>query len=202
MKTIALLVLLAGPPATAASIDDLAWLAGGIVTFVQGAAFLPHPLWLWAPSLCILLAAVGWLGRGAALLLTLLLSCSLTPYGTGLPVLVLFSIAATLMLTGTGPDATRAVDEVRAQFAKTRHHQQSVLVALREAITTMLGNLDPEEMERQFGGTTRGAAGAESQARYWSLYRELFKSLAAPGETGFSVSGGGSAPIRLARSAQ
>ena len=88
------------------------------------------------------------------------------------------------MLTGTGPDATRAVDEVRAQFAKTRHHQQSVLVALREAVTTMLGNLDPEEMERQFGGTTRGAAGAEAEARYWSLYRELFKSLATPGETG------------------
>ena len=78
-------------------------LACGIVTLVQGAAFLPHPLWLWAPSLCILLAGVGWLGRGAALLLTLLLSCSLTPFGTGLPVVVLFSIAATLMLTGTGP---------------------------------------------------------------------------------------------------
>lgn len=88
------------------------------------------------------------------------------------------------MLTGTGPGATRAVDEVRAQFAKTRHHQQSVLVALREAVRTMLSNLDPEEMERQFGGTTRGAAGAEAQARYWSLYRELFKSLASPGETG------------------
>ena len=85
------------------------------------------------------------------------------------------------MLTGTGPDATRAVAEVRTQFAKTRHHQQSVLVALREAVTTMLGNLDPEEMERQFGGTARDA---EAQARYWSLYRELFKSLAAPGETG------------------
>jgi len=78
-------------------------LAGGIVTLVQGAASLPHPLWLWAPSLCILLAGAGWMGRSAALLLTLLLSCGLTPYGTDLPVLVLFAIAATLMLTGTGP---------------------------------------------------------------------------------------------------
>ena len=50
-----------------------------------------------------LLAGIGWLGRSAALLLTLLLSSSLTPYGTDLPVLVLFGIAATLMLTGTGP---------------------------------------------------------------------------------------------------
>jgi CDP-diacylglycerol---glycerol-3-phosphate 3-phosphatidyltransferase len=78
-------------------------LAGGIGPLVQGAASLPHPAWLWAQSLCCLLAGVGWMGRSAALLLTLLLSCSLAPYGTGFPVLLLFGIAATLMLTGTGP---------------------------------------------------------------------------------------------------
>ena len=78
-------------------------LVGGIVTLVQGAASLPHPVWLWAQSLCCLLAGIGWLGRSAALLLTLLLSCDLTPYGTDLPVLVLFGIAVTLMLIGTGP---------------------------------------------------------------------------------------------------
>ena len=88
------------------------------------------------------------------------------------------------LLTGTGPAATRAADEVRTQFAKTRHHQQSVLVALREAVTTMLANLDPAEMEQQFGGTQRGTASAEAQARYWLLYRDLFRSLAGPGETG------------------
>lgn len=78
-------------------------LAGGIVILVQGAVSLPHPVWLWALSLCCLLAGVGLMGRSAALLLTLLLSCSLAPYGTGLQVLVLFTIAATLMLTGSGP---------------------------------------------------------------------------------------------------
>ena len=78
-------------------------LAGGIGTLVQGAASLPHPVWLWAQSLCCLLAGIGCMGRSAALLLTLLLSCGLTPYGTGLPVVVLFSVAATLMLSGTGP---------------------------------------------------------------------------------------------------
>ena len=78
-------------------------LACGIATLVQGAASLPHPVWLWPLGLCCLLAGIGWLGRSAALLLTLLLSCGLTPYGTDLPVLVLFGIAATLMLTGTGP---------------------------------------------------------------------------------------------------
>jgi len=78
-------------------------LVGGIVTLVQGAAALPHSVWLWAQSLCCLLAGIGWLGRSAALLLTLLLSCDLTPYGTDPPMLVLFSSAVTLMLIGTGP---------------------------------------------------------------------------------------------------
>jgi CDP-diacylglycerol---glycerol-3-phosphate 3-phosphatidyltransferase len=78
-------------------------LVGGIVILVQDAASLPHPVWLWALGLCCLPAAIGWMGRSAALLLTLLLSCSLTPYSTGLPVVALFSLAAALMLTGTGP---------------------------------------------------------------------------------------------------
>jgi predicted component of type VI protein secretion system len=83
------------------------------------------------------------------------------------------------MLTGTVPGGARAVDEVRGQFAKTRHHQQAMLVAMREALTTLLGNLDPVELEKQFGGTTRGPASTEAMARYWSLYGELFRSMVA-----------------------
>lgn len=77
--------------------------AGGILILVQGAVSNPHSVWLWALGLCCLLAGVGLMGRSAALLLTLLLSCSLAPYGTGLPILVLFAFAAALMLTGSGP---------------------------------------------------------------------------------------------------
>jgi type VI secretion system protein len=90
--------------------------------------------------------------------------------------------ALTQLLAGAG--GNRAVDEVRGQFAKTRHHQQSMLVAMREALTATLGNLDPEEMEQQFGGASRGPASGESQARYWKLYRDTFRSLAAPGDSG------------------
>ncbi len=59
-----------------------------------------------------------------------------------------------------------------------------MLVALREALTATLGNLDPEEMEQQFGGASRGPPSSESQARYWKLYRDTFRSLAAPGDSG------------------
>jgi type VI secretion system FHA domain protein len=92
--------------------------------------------------------------------------------------------ALSQLLTGTGPGLNRAVDEVRAQFAKTRHHQQSMLVALREALVAMLGSLDPDELERQFGGNTRGPDNAETLARYWTLYRTMFRSLSATEETG------------------
>jgi len=88
------------------------------------------------------------------------------------------------MLTGSVPGGVRAVDEVRSQFAKTRHHQQSMLVAMREALAAMLGHLDPDELEQQFGGATRGPANVEAMARYWSLYRELFRSMAGAGEAG------------------
>ena len=90
--------------------------------------------------------------------------------------------ALTQLLAGAG--GNRAVDEVRTQFAKTRHHQQAMLVALREALTATLGSLDPEDMEEQFGGASRGPPSTEAQARYWKLYRDTFRALAAPGESG------------------
>lgn len=90
----------------------------------------------------------------------------------------------TQMMSGAAPGGQRAVDEIRSQFAKSRHHQQAVLVALREAITAMLGHFDPQDLEQQFSGTTRGPASTDAQARYWALYRDLFRSLTASGDAG------------------
>jgi len=88
------------------------------------------------------------------------------------------------LLGGSEPDSGRPVDQVRTLFAKTRHHQQSILVALREALTAMLATLDPDELAQQYGGTTRGPDNTEAQARYWNLYRETFRALIASGESG------------------
>ncbi len=88
------------------------------------------------------------------------------------------------LLTSRGPNSVRAVDEVRSQFAKTRHHQQATLVALREAIPALLERLDPDALEEQFGRSSRGPASAEVMARYWVRYREMHKAAVARGESG------------------
>ncbi|MCU0975286.1 MAG: FHA domain-containing protein [Steroidobacteraceae bacterium] len=92
--------------------------------------------------------------------------------------------ALSRLLTGRGPHSPRAVDEVRAQFAKSRHHQQATLVALREAIPALLERLDPDALEEQFGRSSRGPASADMMARYWARYREMHKAAMARGESG------------------
>jgi CDP-diacylglycerol--glycerol-3-phosphate 3-phosphatidyltransferase len=59
--------------------------------------------WQWAQILCALLAGAGCLGRSAALLLTLLLSLNISPFGTSAATLALLGTSAALMLSGTGP---------------------------------------------------------------------------------------------------
>ena len=78
-------------------------LTGGVLTLVGGDVFRVYPLWQWVQSFCCLFAGLGLMGRSAALLLVLLLSLTLSPFGTAAPALALFGAAATLMLTGTGP---------------------------------------------------------------------------------------------------
>jgi type VI secretion system protein ImpI len=87
-----------------------------------------------------------------------------------------------LMLAGRGPGDSRAIDEVRTQFARARHHEMAIAAALREAISALLQKLDPDELEQQFG--RRGAAGPDLQARLWERYRELFRATAQAGDAG------------------
>lgn len=76
-------------------------LVGGIALLV-GESFPIHPFWQLVLSACCLLAALGCMGRTAALFLALLLGSTLSPFGTSMPALILFGAAATLMLTGAG----------------------------------------------------------------------------------------------------
>ncbi|MBX3703426.1 MAG: type VI secretion system-associated FHA domain protein TagH [Steroidobacteraceae bacterium] len=87
-----------------------------------------------------------------------------------------------LMLAGRGPGDARAIDEVRAQFARARHHELAFAAALREAVASLLQKLDPDELEQQFG--RRAAAGPDLQARMWERYRELFRATAQSGDAG------------------
>ncbi|MGB5132006.1 MAG: type VI secretion system-associated FHA domain protein [Steroidobacteraceae bacterium] len=89
-----------------------------------------------------------------------------------------------LMLAGRGPGDARAVDEIRGQFARARHHEIAMAAALREALTAVLEKLDPDELEAQLGKRAQGTASPDMQLRLWNRYRELFRATVQTGDAG------------------
>lgn len=89
-----------------------------------------------------------------------------------------------LMLAGRGPGDARAVDEIRGQFARARHHEIAVAAALREALSAVFEKLDPDELESQLGKRAKGAASPDMQLRLWNRYRELFRATVQAGDAG------------------
>ena len=79
-----------------------ALLAGGIITLVGFNLFQTHLSWQLAHSFCCLLAAIGFLGRSAALVLILLLGINQSPFAITALSVTLFAAAAALALSGTG----------------------------------------------------------------------------------------------------
>jgi len=89
-----------------------------------------------------------------------------------------------MMLAGRGPGEARAIDEIRGQFARARHHEIAVSAALREALAAIFEKLDPDELEAQLGRRTHGTATADMQLRLWNRYRELFRATVQTGDAG------------------
>ena len=89
-----------------------------------------------------------------------------------------------MMLAGRGPGDARAVDEIRAQFARARQHEVAMTAALREALAAVFEKLNPEALEEQLGRRAPGVAGAELQARLWNRYLELFRATVQSGDVG------------------
>ncbi|HTL49459.1 MAG TPA: type VI secretion system-associated FHA domain protein TagH [Steroidobacteraceae bacterium] len=92
-----------------------------------------------------------------------------------------------LMLTGRGPGEARAVDEIRAQFARARGHEIAMAAAMREAVAAVFEKLSPELLEEQLGRRAQGVAGPELQARLWNRYLELFRATVQAGDAGLPV---------------
>lgn len=102
------------------------------------------------------------------------------------PLLLLAAVEQVLelMLAGRGPGDSRAIDEVRSQFARARNHETAIAGALREALSAVLDKLNPEALEEQLGRRPRTATGPELQALLWNRYQELFRATAQTGEAG------------------
>jgi predicted component of type VI protein secretion system len=88
------------------------------------------------------------------------------------------------LLAGRAAGDGRAIDEIRAQFARTRNHELAMTAALREALAAVFEKLNPESLEEQLGRRAQGVAGAELQARLWNRYLELYRATAQPGDAG------------------
>jgi type VI secretion system protein ImpI len=88
------------------------------------------------------------------------------------------------MLTGKGPGSTRAVDEIRGQFARARQHEIAMTAALREALAAVFEKLNPEVLEEQLGRRAQGVVGTDLQARLWNRYQELFRATIQAGDSG------------------
>jgi predicted component of type VI protein secretion system len=89
-----------------------------------------------------------------------------------------------MMLAGRGPGDGRAIDEIRGQFARARHHEIAVSAALRDALAAVFEKLDPDELEAQLGRRAKGTATADMQLRLWNRYRELFRATVQTGDAG------------------
>jgi predicted component of type VI protein secretion system len=88
------------------------------------------------------------------------------------------------LLAGRAAGDARAIDEIRAQFARARQHESAMTAALREALAAVFEKLNPEALEEQLGRRAQGVAGAELQARLWNRYLELYRATAQPGDAG------------------
>jgi len=69
-----------------------------------------------------------------------------------------------------------AVEAVREAFTDVKQHQQTVLSAMRVAISDYIGRLDPDELENKFtSGKRGGLMSAANKLKYWDLYRDLYQ---------------------------
>ena len=89
-----------------------------------------------------------------------------------------------MLLAGRGPGDARAIDEIRSQFTRARHHEIAIPAALRAALAAVFEKLDPDELEAQLGRRAQGAATANMQLRLWNRYRELFRATVQTGDAG------------------
>jgi type VI secretion system FHA domain protein len=69
-----------------------------------------------------------------------------------------------------------AVEAVREAFLDIKQHQQSLMTALRLAVSDYVGRLDPDELESKFtNGKRGGLMSAANKLKYWDLYKDLYQ---------------------------
>jgi type VI secretion system FHA domain protein len=67
-------------------------------------------------------------------------------------------------------------EAVREAFVDIKQHQQTLMSAVRVAISDYVGRLDPDELENKFtSGKRGGLMSAAHKLKYWDLYKDLYQ---------------------------
>ncbi|MEJ2603266.1 MAG: type VI secretion system-associated FHA domain protein TagH [Gammaproteobacteria bacterium] len=93
--------------------------------------------------------------------------------------------ALRMLLTGSRANYGPAVHSVRGAIRDLKEHQIAVVCAMRDALGSFTGRLDPDELEQKFDGTLKRNAlfSGNTRGKYWDLYRELYLALNRQDET-------------------
>jgi type VI secretion system protein len=97
------------------------------------------------------------------------------------------SEAIRAMLLGNAPGFLNAKEAVGEALRDIETHQLAVIAGMQVALATVIARFDPEKLEGRLdqGSLLEGILPAARKARYWDLFKALFKEIAAELEDDF-----------------
>jgi len=95
--------------------------------------------------------------------------------------------ALRVMLLGHTPGFLSAKEAIDEAFADIQGHQLAVLGAMQLALATVIQRFDPDKLESRLdqGSLIKGILPGARKARYWELFKTLYKEIATELEEDF-----------------
>lgn len=95
--------------------------------------------------------------------------------------------ALRVMLLGRTPGFLTAVEAVEEALGDIKGHQLAVLAGMQVALATVIERFDPEKLENRLDQRSliEGLVPAARKARYWDLFKALYKEIATELEDDF-----------------
>ncbi|MBV8653503.1 MAG: type VI secretion system-associated FHA domain protein TagH, partial [Alphaproteobacteria bacterium] len=91
------------------------------------------------------------------------------------------------MLLGRVPGFLTATQAIEEALGDVKSHQLAVLAGMQVALTTVIARFDPAKLEKRLEQSSliEGILPAARKARYWELFKGLYKEIATELEDDF-----------------